>query len=63
MKSEFLTDERSKRLSALLEGKQVQGRPARREDKQAAGRQGHDLTRDMIEKIRSRDLKRYEAEG
>ncbi len=37
----ILTDERLKRLSALLEGKELTRRPARRKDQQAPDRQGH----------------------
>ena len=37
----ILTDERLKRLSVLLDGQMLHGRPARREDQQAPDQQGH----------------------
>src|SRR6266513_1512110 len=54
----ILTDERSKRLSALLEGKQVQADLHDEKTNKKLVAKGTDLTRDLIEKIRSRDLKR-----
>jgi DNA-directed RNA polymerase subunit beta len=54
----ILTDERSKRLSVLLEGKQVQADLHDEKTNKRLVAKGTDLTRDMIEKIRSRDLKR-----
>src|SRR2546425_4622419 len=54
----ILTDERSKRLSALLEGKQVQADLHDEKTNKRLIAKGTDLTRDLIEKIRSRDLKR-----
>src|SRR5213596_1538885 len=54
----ILTDERAKRLSALLEGKQVQADLQDEKTNKRLIAKGTDLTRDLIEKIRSRDLKR-----
>jgi len=54
----ILTDERSKRLSTLLEGKQVQADLHDEKTNKRLVAKGTDLTREMIEKIRSRDLKR-----
>src|SRR5258706_590045 len=54
----ILTDERAKRLSALLEGKQVQADLHDEKTNKRLIAKGTDLTRDLIEKIRSRDLKR-----
>src|SRR3989441_6860795 len=54
----ILTDERSKRLSALLEGKQVQADLHDEKTNKRLVAKGTNLTRDLIEKIRSRDLKR-----
>src|SRR5256714_1354913 len=54
----ILHDERAKRLSALLEGKQVQADLHDEKTNKRLVAKGTDLTRDMIEKIRSRDLKR-----
>jgi DNA-directed RNA polymerase subunit beta len=54
----ILTDERSKRLSVLLEGKQVQADLHDEKTNKRLVAKGADLTREMIEKIRSRDLKR-----
>src|SRR5438067_291606 len=54
----ILTDERAKRLSALLEGKQVQADLHDEKTNKRLVAKGTDLTRDLIEKIRSRDLKR-----
>jgi DNA-directed RNA polymerase subunit beta len=54
----ILTDERAKRLSALLEGKQVQADLHDEKTNKKLVAKGTDLTRDLIEKIRSRDLKR-----
>jgi DNA-directed RNA polymerase subunit beta len=54
----ILTDERAKRLSALLEGKNVLADLHDEKTNKRLVAKGTDLTRDMIEKIRSRDLKR-----
>jgi DNA-directed RNA polymerase subunit beta len=54
----ILTDERAKRLCVLLEGKQVQADLHDEKTNKRLVAKGADLTRDMIEKIRSRDLKR-----
>ena len=55
----ILNDERAKRLTDLLGGKEVAGRSARRKDQQEAALEGRrPLTRDLIEKLRARDLKR-----
>src|SRR5213595_1391399 len=54
----ILTDERAKRLSALLEGKEVLADLHDEKTNKKLIAKGTDLTRDLIEKIRSRDLKR-----
>src|SRR6202035_1522081 len=54
----ILTDERAKRLGVLLEGKQVQADLHDEKTNKRLVAKGADLTREMIEKIRSRDLKR-----
>ncbi len=54
----ILNDERAKRLSVLLEGKQVQADLHDEKTNKKLLAKGTDLTRDMIEKLRARDLKR-----
>ena len=54
----ILNDERSKRLAALLEGKQVLADLHDEKTNKKLLAKGVDLTRDMIEKLRARDLKR-----
>jgi DNA-directed RNA polymerase subunit beta len=54
----ILTDERAKRLSALLEGKQLVADLHDEKTNKKLLSKGADLTRDLIEKLRSRDLKR-----
>ena len=54
----ILNDERSKRLAVLLEGKQLLADlHDEKTNKKLLGK-GADLTRDLIEKLRARDLKR-----
>ncbi|MEO7649009.1 MAG: DNA-directed RNA polymerase subunit beta, partial [Bryobacteraceae bacterium] len=54
----ILTDERAKRLGALLEGKQILADLHDEKTNKRLLAKGTDLTRELIEKIRSRDLKR-----
>jgi DNA-directed RNA polymerase subunit beta len=54
----ILTDERAKRLCVLLEGKQLQADLHDEKTNKRLVAKGADLTRDMIEKLRARDLKR-----
>ncbi len=54
----ILNDERSKRLSMLLEGKQILADLHDEKTNKKLLAKGAELTRDMIEKVRSRDLKR-----
>ncbi|HVT91233.1 MAG TPA: DNA-directed RNA polymerase subunit beta [Bryobacteraceae bacterium] len=54
----ILNDERSKRLAALLEGKQILADLHDEKTNKKLLAKGVDLTRDMIEKLRARDLKR-----
>src|SRR5271165_6335610 len=54
----ILTDERLKRLSLLLEGKQLLADLHDEKTNKKLLAKGTDLTRDMIEKLRARDLKR-----
>jgi DNA-directed RNA polymerase subunit beta len=54
----ILNDERSKRLALLLEGKQIQADLHDEKTNKRLLAKGTDLTRDIIEKLRARDLKR-----
>ncbi len=54
----ILNDERSKRLANLLEGKQLLADLHDEKTNKKLLSKGVDLTRDLIEKIRARDLKR-----
>src|SRR5262245_52702108 len=54
----ILHDERAKRLSALLEGKQVQADLHDEKTNKRLLSKDAELTRDLIEKMKSRDLKR-----
>jgi DNA-directed RNA polymerase subunit beta len=54
----ILNDERAKRLGTLLEGKQLQADLHDEKTNKKLLSKGTDLTRDLIEKIRARDLKR-----
>ena len=54
----ILQDERAKRLAALLEGKELAGRPARRKDQQETAGQGHAAHARNLRKNEARDLKR-----
>ena len=54
----ILGDERSKRLANLLEGKQVQADLHDEKTNKRLLSKGAELTRDVIEKMRARDLKR-----
>ena len=54
----ILTDERAKRLSALLEGKRLLADLHDEKTNKRLLSKDTDLTRDMIEKMKSRDLKR-----
>jgi len=54
----ILNDERSKRLANLLEGKQILADLHDEKTNKKLLAKGVDLTRDMIEKLRARDLKR-----
>jgi DNA-directed RNA polymerase subunit beta len=54
----ILNDERSKRLAVLLDGKQVQADLHDEKTNKKLISKGVDLTRDIIEKLRARDLKR-----
>jgi len=54
----ILNDERAKRLTDLLEGKQVQADLHDEKTNKKLVSKGLDLTRDVIEKLRARDLKR-----
>ena len=54
----ILNDERAKRLAALLEGKQVLADLHDEKTNKKLLSKGADLTRDLIEKLRARDLKR-----
>jgi DNA-directed RNA polymerase subunit beta len=54
----ILNDERAKRLSALLEGKQILADLHDEKTNKKLLSKGAELTRENIEKIRSRDLKR-----
>ncbi|MEX2262807.1 MAG: DNA-directed RNA polymerase subunit beta [Bryobacteraceae bacterium] len=54
----ILTDERAKRLAALLEGRQLLNDLHDEKTNKKLLSKGAELTRDVIEKVRSRDLKR-----
>ncbi len=54
----ILNDERAKRLTDLLEGKQVLADLHDEKTNKKLASKGIDLTRDVIEKLRARDLKR-----
>jgi DNA-directed RNA polymerase subunit beta len=54
----ILNDERSKRLAILLDGKQLQADLHDEKTNKRLLAKGADLTRDTIEKMRARDLKR-----
>ncbi len=54
----ILNDERSKRLSVLLEGKEVQADLHDEKTNKKLLSKGVNLSRDVIEKLRARDLKR-----
>ncbi|MCC6858806.1 MAG: DNA-directed RNA polymerase subunit beta [Bryobacterales bacterium] len=54
----ILTDERAKRLTALLEGKQLQVDLHDEKTNKKLLSKGTELTRDLVEKLRARDLKR-----
>jgi DNA-directed RNA polymerase subunit beta len=54
----ILNDERAKRLAALFEGKQLQADLHDEKTNKKLLSKGADLTRDVIEKLRGRDLKR-----
>ena len=54
----ILNDERSKRLANMLEGKQLLADLHDEKTNKKLLAKGTDLTRDMIEKLRARDLKR-----
>jgi DNA-directed RNA polymerase subunit beta len=54
----ILNDERAKRLAVILEGKQVQADLHDEKTNKKLVAKGTDLTRDIIEKLRARDLKR-----
>jgi DNA-directed RNA polymerase subunit beta len=54
----ILNDERAKRLATLLEGKQLQADLHDEKTNKKLLSKGTDLTRDLIEKLRARDLKR-----
>ncbi len=54
----ILTDERAKRLAALLEGKQLVADLHDEKTNKKLLSKGVDLTRDVIEKLKARDLKR-----
>jgi DNA-directed RNA polymerase subunit beta len=54
----ILNDERSKRLAILLDGKQLQADLHDEKTNKRLLAKGADLTRDVIEKMRARDLKR-----
>jgi DNA-directed RNA polymerase subunit beta len=54
----ILNDERSKRLANLLDGKQLQADLHDEKTNKRLLSKGADLTRDIIEKMRARDLKR-----
>jgi DNA-directed RNA polymerase subunit beta len=59
----ILNDERSKRLAALLEGKQILADLHDEKTNKKLLSKGTDLTRDMIEKLRARDLKRMRIQN
>ncbi|MGH7552512.1 MAG: DNA-directed RNA polymerase subunit beta, partial [Longimicrobiales bacterium] len=59
----ILTDERAKRLSTLLEGKQLLADLHDEKTNKRLLAKGTELSRDMIEKIRSRDLKRMKIQN
>jgi DNA-directed RNA polymerase subunit beta len=54
----ILNDERAKRLAGLLEGKQLQADLHDEKTNKRLLAKGADLTREMIERMRARDLKR-----
>src|SRR3954452_23385579 len=54
----ILNDERAKRLAGLFEGKQIQADLHDEKTNKKLIAKGVNLTRDMIEKLRARDLKR-----
>jgi DNA-directed RNA polymerase subunit beta len=54
----ILNDERSKRLANLMEGKQIQADLHDEKTNKRLLAKGTDLTREIIEKMRARDLKR-----
>jgi DNA-directed RNA polymerase subunit beta len=54
----ILNDERAKRLAALFEGKQLLADLHDEKTNKKLLSKGQDLTRDLIEKLRARDLKR-----
>jgi DNA-directed RNA polymerase subunit beta len=54
----ILTDERAKRLATLLEGKQLQVDLHDEKTNKKLLSKGTELTRDVVEKLRARDLKR-----
>jgi DNA-directed RNA polymerase subunit beta len=59
----ILTDERAKRLSALLEGKKLQADLHDEKTNKRLLSKDTDLTREIIEKMKSRDLKRMRLTG
>jgi DNA-directed RNA polymerase subunit beta len=59
----ILNDERAKRLADLLEGKQLVADLHDEKTNKRLLAKGTDLTRDLIEKVRSRDLKRMKLQN
>ncbi len=59
----ILNDERSKRLAALLDGKEIQVDLHDEKTNRKLLAKGTILTRDLIEKLRARDLKRLRFSG
>ncbi len=59
----ILNDERAKRLSNLFEGKQLQADLHDEKTNKKLLSKGAELTRDLIEKLRGRDLKRMKMSG
>jgi DNA-directed RNA polymerase subunit beta len=59
----ILNDERAKRLAQLLEGKQVLADLHDEKTNKKLVAKGADLTRELVEKLRSRDLKRLKLQN
>ena len=58
-----MNDERAKRLADLLDGKELLADLHDEKTNKKLLSKGADLTRDMIEKLRARDLKRMKLQG